>query len=514
MADNSEAPMVSFYILRTTLMSSSSTSNLFQSIRSFFKRSRSRTSVAVSPQAPFRSTRADSLSQESSSPASPPPIIFFSVLGVAGSLQDPDVEWMLHDWLIFTTLIASRPGFDPIRFRYRCIRDILPVFPDGTFLFGEAACDRLCFRIPPCMFDEHTHQIETSSAQDFVVGCLIDIVKCAYDVQPGEKLVLLLVGHGTRDSTGQFNLCITTQSNSSGEAWLTKAQLESAVEKCQGQVLVVWPTELAEALTASASGKVRGSAFSLCALAEVGYEQGIVIPVPRSERRPKGKTISDMPKLPASPLPHSFSGTSRLVHRPSSNRSATAFLDSMLRKERRLIYKSEQSFRQHGFTNNTPWYDEIPVALSQSVVDDVTTPTSTAGICPASVARAGFRLLDNPQSLRRDGTDAEYCARFLRDPSSLTEGQISDLISALRTRHIQSVVVQLIATNLGWTPNSRVAQFLALPEVTRGEPLSEDMVESGILFDDLALRLMANFGRMRSVGDSASLWWLAIAWDN
>ncbi|KAJ7118738.1 hypothetical protein C8R44DRAFT_878294 [Mycena epipterygia] len=261
----------------------------------------------------------------------------------------------------------------------------------------EARCDRLRFRIPSCLFDEHVQKNEVFDAEDFVNSCFLDIAASASRVQPGQKFILLLIGHGEPTHTGEFQLCVTTKSNRLGEAWLSKRQLELAVAECQGQVQVIcnschsralespkWqlvcaagPNELAEALMISASGNVRGSAFSLCALAEVRQEQSIIIPFPRSEKRPVGTADSIMLELPSSPPPHSFTSSTRPLDIPLSNRSVPTFVDGMMNHEKCLIYESGNRFRHYGFEGSRPWHQAIPIALSQRLVDEVTITPDT-----------------------------------------------------------------------------------------------------------------------------------------
>ncbi|KAJ7459920.1 hypothetical protein FB451DRAFT_1405798 [Mycena latifolia] len=382
-------------------------------------------------------------------PSSSPPIVLFSVLGVAGPLQNENAGRMILDWMIFTTLLASLAGFDGPRFRYRSIRDVIPLFPDQTFLFGEAGSDRLRFRVPSCLFDEHAQKNEVFDAEDFVCSCFLDIAASASRVQSGEKFILLLIGHGERTRTGEFRLCVTTESNRLGEAWLSKRQLELAVAECRGQITVIcnschsgalesprWqfvcaagPNELAEALTTSASGNVRGSAFSLCALAEVGQEQGLVMPFSRSETRPVGTADED--------IYHLTGGSSSMV--------------TLVRISNRV------DSARHRLHLLAPPFSPIP------------------------------------KSLRRDKQDADLCRRFLHDSKSLAEGEILDFASSLLTRHIQSVVIQLISMELGWSPSSNVTPFLSLEDANSGEFFIDEMIENGIPLDDLALCLLAHF---------------------
>jgi hypothetical protein len=132
------------------------------------------------------------------------------------------------------------------------------------------------------------------------------------------------------------------------------------------------------------------------------------------------------------------------------------------------------------------------------------------------------------KSLRRDKEDVECCRRFLDDRNSLRDGEIMDLASRLRSRHIQSVVVQLISNELGWSSRT-VVLFLSYADAKSGELVVNEMKEKGMPVGDLVLRLMTDFegyiclytigyladdslSRMGGEGDRASQWWLANAW--
>ncbi|KAJ6575390.1 hypothetical protein B0H19DRAFT_639766 [Mycena capillaripes] len=339
---------------------------LHNSFRGFFTLSKSRvsdTSTSTSTLGSlFRRKRKTATVQsifDNTAPSSPSNSLFvFSVLGVAGLTDYRDVGWMLHDWLMFLTLLVSHPKFDGNNFRYRCIRPVLGEFPDRSFLSGETGCNRLQIPIPQSLFDSQTHmEQENLTAEDFALSTILDLATIGSRLQPGDKLVLLLVGHGERSPTGEFLFCITTKSNRQGEAWLTKRKLELGLEQCRGEIIVIcnscysgglqsdrWqllcaagPTELSEALSASASGQVRGSAFSQCALAERSHEQGLVIPVPRSEKRPETTADGDLAPLPTSPPLHSFVASSRPIHPLASSRTAPALVDGMMERENFLI---------------------------------------------------------------------------------------------------------------------------------------------------------------------------------
>ncbi|KAJ7581405.1 hypothetical protein C8J56DRAFT_264136 [Mycena floridula] len=229
----------------------------------------------------------------SSNSESPSTLVLVSVLSIAGPLTISDAGWMVTDYVMFVALLASQPGFDRSRFQHCSIRDILCHFPDRTFIFGEAGCDRLQFPIPPCFFDHIEEQDSQLSAKEFGTLCICNITVAALQIKPGEKLILLLIGRGARTSQGEFLLCISTQSNRKAEGYISKRELEITVAQCQGDILLIcnschsgalqsprWqlicvpgPHELADALTAY----VRGPA---------GRKQSLVLPFPRAEKRP------------------------------------------------------------------------------------------------------------------------------------------------------------------------------------------------------------------------------------
>jgi hypothetical protein len=136
-------------------------------------------------------------------------------------------------------------------------------------------------------------------------------------------------------------------------------------------------------------------------------------------------------------------------------------------------------------------------------------------------------------NFRQDTRDADCCKRFLLDPRSLAEWEIVDLADTLHNRHIQSVVIQLISTELGWSPNLAVVPFLSIEDTKTGEPITKEMQRAGIPLKNCAHRLQASFpryvqyisdtigylaecrhSRISSVNDSASVWWIAKIWDD
>ncbi|KAJ7484787.1 hypothetical protein B0H11DRAFT_2231465 [Mycena galericulata] len=392
---------------------------------------------------------------------------------MVGPLENESASRMVIVSLLFTTLLAAQPGFDRPRFRYRSIRDVTSLCPDNTFLFGEAGSDRLCFRLPSCFFNDRANPNFVGSARDFVEKCFRDIRASASQVQPGEQLLLLLIGHGQiMMETGEFLLCVTTRSGRRGQAWLPKHRLETAVEHCAGQVTLIcnscnsgalyspkWrlvcaagPTELADALN-SAPANVRESAFSL---AEVRRARDLVPMLsPRSEKKPVGIVEEDM-----------VHGSNEIYHSKGCSSMVT------------LI----------------PIWDRIDFARTQL---HILTPP--------------FSLI--PKSYRRDRQDDELCKRFMHYPGSLEDGEIVDLCISLRTRHIHSAVVQLASIRLGWCSTSIMTPFLSLKDAEPGERMIRDMVEEGFLVHEFMLRLLAYFDAISCHSDRASVRWLTKVWD-
>ncbi|KAJ7581230.1 hypothetical protein C8J56DRAFT_1168763 [Mycena floridula] len=489
-----------------------------------------------------------------------PKFVVFSILSVAGPLENRDSGWMMTDWSLFMTLFASQPGFDASRLQYRTIRNILPHFPDGRFIFGEGGCDRLNIPIPQCIASDIENQPELEAAV-FAAACIHGLITAASKVKSGEKLVLLLIGHGVRYKS-EFRLCISTTSGRDAEAYITKGQLEFAVMDCRGDVLVVcnscysrglestrWELvcasgahEEAEALAISASGCVRGSAFAVCALAAAGQEQGIVLPLPRSDPQPLATSSLPMAQLPDSPPPHSFTLLSRPLAIPSSQ-PMSSFVNRMKKLERFLIFQSGNQFQVQGFSSHHPWHHQLPIMLTQSLVDDVTvypeisssnvdflkeafraqgssSSTLTLASMPLNSVRHQMDILAPEYGLLprylhvREGQDASLCLQYLQAPNSLSEPEISSLAFILRSRNIQSVAAQLTARNLGWWSGSRIVSFLSLEETREGKRAFEDMVEAGIPVNQFCLLFLDTFEGMWSGNDRASLWWLAQQWQD
>ncbi|KAJ7222499.1 hypothetical protein GGX14DRAFT_388293 [Mycena pura] len=60
----------------------------------------------------------------------------------------------------------------------------------------------------------------------------------ASKVEVGESFVLLLIRHGQYLVDGKFQLCLTIQPSHTGEAWISKRQLELALIDCHGDIIL------------------------------------------------------------------------------------------------------------------------------------------------------------------------------------------------------------------------------------------------------------------------------------
>ncbi|KAJ7703162.1 hypothetical protein B0H17DRAFT_1127476 [Mycena rosella] len=418
-----------------------------------------------------------------------PQFVVFSVLGVAGELDNNDAGWMMADYLAFVTMLACQPGFDIARSQHSCIRDIAQYFPDRTFLFGEAG------------------------------------------LKPGEKLILLLIGHGTLShEDGEFRFCIFTLGKRTGAAYLSKADLEMAVAGCPGEIVVIcnscysgglasprWdlvcvgrPSQLAEALSQSSSGYVRAS-FAFCSLAGAGKEQGLKFPLPRSEKRPASFGMAELP--PSSPT-HSFTFPIRLFPAPS-DAPLPVFIHTMLNLEQFLIH----------------WYHVYPITSSPSVIDNIGLYPDADAIFPQTDGSSATLTLVAPADTRRildvrapgyaigvkywhlrEGIEAALCRRYLDEPTPVSEVEVESLVDSLRSRNAQALAIQYVARHFGWWLGSTVAPFISLEQIGVGQHLIGEM---GIAVDELHHRLLVKFeGRVNIFGswDRASAWWLADRW--
>ncbi|KAJ7261358.1 hypothetical protein B0H12DRAFT_349322 [Mycena haematopus] len=509
------------------------------------------------------------------SPAtSPPPkITVFSVLAVGGRLEDRDAGWICIDWLLFSTLLARQPQFDLTKSRFLRIRGIGASFPDGKFSFGDAGCDRLTLPIPAFLLEDTAE----CTAQEFVETCYIELSFSASYVKPGELFIIVLAGHG-EVRHGCFRLCVSTLPQRGGEAWVTKTKLESVASRCLGEVIVIsdschsgalkssyWkllcaagPTQMSDSLTTSESGKARGSAFAFSTLAEIATSQGLSIPRPRLTPRPKEIPDEEIVPLPESPPLHSFAFNNRPLFPPLKN-SVPILVEGMQGWSQFLIFSPQKRFHQYGF-DSRPWWETLPLALPQTLVDEMDTlpegsgfisnfnsmvyplPTQTGGSSsvqkrgssPATTIAQDLPNVSNEKmdraireatilaslfikttnTLGRDQPDSVQCHQFLSDPQSLHPYNILDLWQTLRTRHLQSVASQLAVVELGWCAEpAMIVPFLSLAGTLRGESAAMVLERDGGVLDCFGQRVAAAFPDVLQYAETACVWWLTLNWD-
>ncbi|KAJ7785687.1 hypothetical protein B0H16DRAFT_1883 [Mycena metata] len=492
-----------------------------------------------------------------------------------GPLEERDCGWMVHDMLLWVRLISAQPEFLRPRFISRSIRDPLPLFPSGSFIFGEAGCDRLKFSVPACLYDQQTKRVELLNDADFVDSCLSDLTKAAARVQPGQRFYLLMIGHGVISVDGEFALCVNSTGGRDGLAFIPTRRLKLALSDCAGEVTIIcnachsgalvqgnppWrllcaagAKQLSESLAASASGVVRGSAFTHSALAVVGQEHGLVTPSPRHDRRPKGTKQVEMAILPSAPPDHSFSTPRRHIHSPAPTCSVPLFISRMREHEQLLIYKAGNTYQQWGF-DDAPWFEWLPLAMLRSLVDGIAVvadnrgpnglsahlnsvfhpPESASASTPPPptisvpddvddqhLQRLAPLFMDLNHSYRFDRATVLFCQRFLqtqaegdiRELPFLSASDKTELARLLRTNHLHIVVVQLLAAEFGWRELEPLASLMSPMDTASGEDMVPALLEAGVLVDDLGHLLLGRFNKISCDNFRPAGWWLALEWD-
>ncbi|KAJ7784432.1 hypothetical protein B0H16DRAFT_297758 [Mycena metata] len=498
-------------------------------------------------------------SRTSTTSSEPPAIVVFSFLGVPSAKGDDDGHWMVIDWLMWTSLLTSQPRFDAARFRFYTIRDPLPMFPSATFIFGEASSTRLRIPIPLPLYDK-AKSAEIRDPDVFKRRALNDLERLTGLIQPGETFYVLLVGHGqhvpgSQTSEGKFRLCISTVPDRRAEAYLSKIELQDVLVKCAGTVVLIcnachsgalsqgnppWrllcstqANELADGLSQSASGAVRGSVWTHCFLIELASEQGLVIPLPRADPIAAGPWVP----LPDSPPEHSFTSPIPPPRPPSSGRNMASFVDRMMGHSRYLLEPPRHNFHHHGF-GEEGWYNWLPLELSQKLVQQfqlVPDNRSVDGLTKAQIMTAIYSsVVDSSPSTHtlllpsltggslfaaispipstayehllilaplflslpshrsnRDARARSQCHLFLAssktEENQLPQGQLEDLAEALRTEHVQSVFLQLLARRLSWSQASSVFPLLSAEAYEPASALLPDMQAAG--FEPIGLFL-------------------------
>ena len=364
----------------------------------------------------------------------------------------------------------------------------------------------------------------------------------ARKVKAGEKLLLLLIGHGIFD-TSQFQFQVTMQPNMViGEASITKDELEFALKFCQGDVLVIcnscyfghleseyWtlfcsatPERMASALSESYPGYFRGSAFTACVVAQVAHEHGLRVPLPRD--RPSSQLLS----LPSSPLLHSFStpvGTQVCILKPLDV-SFEEFVHRMRNMQQFLIDNSLDLFQVRGSRSLISWTTILPVTFTAEVMGQIGVKpdstgystshnkifaTSSNGPQGGTLPTIGSQSLQFDPLLVKLATEmpeirqpartheafySRICAAFrqhLSDPqqhpSPLRVDTIGaeSLLLALRSMHVQAVAIQHIARVLGWCDDAGGVMPFVPQKITNWD--FTDMIENGIRIDELPWHL-------------------------
>jgi hypothetical protein len=116
----------------------------------------------------------------------------FGILGVVGPLDAVDSGWMVTDFAAWAFLISLMKGYLEDQSSWWPIRPIHNLFPEGFVTFGEPGCNRLQLPLPSL----ETECDPEASAALFVLQCFTALREVVQRVKPGEKLILLLIGHG------------------------------------------------------------------------------------------------------------------------------------------------------------------------------------------------------------------------------------------------------------------------------------------------------------------------------
>ena len=457
----------------------------------------------------------------------------FGVLGMVGPLSKPHSGLMTTDYAAWIFLISQMRGYSSHRSTLRTIRPIDYLFPGGFVIFGDAGCDRLQLPLPSLKTDHSP----TISAKDFVSECLLGLMVMALKVKPKEKLVLLLIGHGDLGDA-EFRFLVTTHdAEITAEAFITKHELEVALEPCQGDILVIcnschsgelvsdrWTllcsadaNPVSEALTESGSGHFRGSAFTACALAQTAREHGLHVPLPRAAGITGAKWVPLSPSTPC----HSFSTpVAKLSVMKPVDVSFEEPVRRMVDMGRFLVENSIGIFQVKGPNTMVSWTTTFPIDFTAEALDQIGVKATSAdfakeyNVIITGVSRQGrlFPTLE-PQIPQVDpllvklvsaipdirpryySHDAIYAKKIthlrqhITDPkryaSPLQADAIGDedLLSVLRSIHVQALAVQYIARELGWcNVADKVTWFL--PQQIENWDF-EEMIKEGIRVDKL-----------------------------
>jgi len=477
-----------------------------------------------------------------SSPVEEEELIYaFGILGTVGPLDNRKSGWMATDFGAWMFLISHMNGYHHDRTVWRTIRPINDLFPGDFVVFGDAGCDRLQLPLPAL---ETNVQDPDIPAHLFAAQCLLSLQKMAQKVKCHEKLLLLLIGHGT-NYDNVFRLVITAGTKQiTGEAFLTKDQLEAALEDCQGDILVIcnschsgnlaserWtllcsagPDQASDALSESLSGRFKGSVFTACVVAQAAREHGLRVPLPQAEPRP---VEGDQAPMPPSPPPHSFStpATGQVTIPQPLNTSFEEFMGRVENMQRFLVEHSPSIFEVKGSKSTVSWNKVLPINFTAEAVGRISVKATSESADYSSIHNVIFfnsspgdlqgGPFPTPQSPRLNTLLEKFLAaepdirpvpfnhdailartiadlqvqwriaeskRYAFVPQA---GEIGteDLLFLLRSVHVQALAVQLIAREMGWYNAAKVTPFL--PHQINGWNFQE-MIQKGLRVDNLA----------------------------
>nr|GAT54827.1 predicted protein [Mycena chlorophos] len=146
---------------------------------------------------------------------------------------------MVLDYLMILTKLLAPSACDLSRFQHLEVQDIRPYFPDKTFTFSEASCDRLVWPLP-ASFTDPKATMGYASVNNFVADFPHRLRDAAMSVREHETFVIVLVGQGVVHED-LFFLCVTStgRSGRKEEARISKTEFEYAVKDCKGRIVLV-----------------------------------------------------------------------------------------------------------------------------------------------------------------------------------------------------------------------------------------------------------------------------------
>jgi len=423
---------------------------------------------------------------------------------------------MVTDFGAWLFLISNMRGYSAERSTWRTIRPINHLFADNFVTFGDAGCDRLRLPLPSPLKTSFDGEPEIE-AEHFASLCLFLLQEKAREVKKNETFVVLLVGHGD-DSNQKFRFLITTQPHQrTGEAVLTKNQLEHALKGCQGKVLIVcnscfsgrlasehWtllcsaaPGEMSDALTESGSGYVRGSAFIACLVAQAAHEHGLDVPLPQA----KARTAVQVDPLPRSAPPHSFPlQVARVSLLQPSKMTLEELVWRMQDTERYFVVDATNIFHTTGPQLVKPDSEDFVSRYNGMCVGLQGGPSPTL---ESHIPRFDPLLMKLATAMpdfghvpfAREAVYSRICADFRRHiadpqqyPSPFGTDKIGEenLLLVLRALHVQAIAIQVTARVLGWWKGDMLVAFLPWKFTTWN---FDKMIENGIRINELPWHL-------------------------